>query len=56
MKIFGEKLYWCDREGMRVMRASLDGRNLEVLYRAGVTEEDGEECRKWCVGIAVDES
>ena len=22
------KLYWCDREGMRVMRASLDGSNI----------------------------
>src|SRR5215467_629903 len=25
------KLYWCDREGMRVMRANLDGSNLETL-------------------------
>src|SRR6266436_2922533 len=25
------KLYWCDREGMRVMRASLDGSNIETL-------------------------
>src|SRR5206468_4180297 len=28
------KLYWCDREGMRVMRANLDGSNIEnrVIY------------------------
>src|SRR6266481_5120865 len=25
------KLYWCDREGMRVMRANLDGSNIEIL-------------------------
>src|SRR5215468_5177424 len=25
------KLYWCDREGMRVMRVNIDGSNLETL-------------------------
>src|ERR1700759_3232331 len=25
------KLYWCDREGMRVMRANLGGSNIETL-------------------------
>src|SRR6266481_6022129 len=25
------KLYWCDREGMRVMRANLDGSDIETL-------------------------
>src|SRR5262249_56837069 len=25
------KLYWCDREGMRVMRANLDGSQIETL-------------------------
>src|SRR6266481_5871955 len=25
------KLYWCDREGMRVMRANVDGSNIETL-------------------------
>ena len=25
------KLYWCDREGMRVMRANLDGSNIVTL-------------------------
>src|ERR1700726_3350407 len=32
------KLYWCDREGMRVMRASLDGSNLETLIQTGKGE------------------
>ena len=26
-----DKLYWCDREGMRVMRCNLDGSNIETL-------------------------
>src|SRR5262249_19869714 len=25
------KMYWCDREGMRVMRANLDGSQIETL-------------------------
>ena len=29
-------LYWCDREGMRVMRSNLDGSNVTVLVRNGV--------------------
>ena len=29
------KLYWCDREGMRVMRANLDGSNIETLVDTG---------------------
>jgi hypothetical protein len=31
----GGKLYWCDREGMRVMRCNLDGTHLEMLVEAG---------------------
>src|ERR1700747_2885492 len=27
----GGKLYWCDREGMRVMRANLDGSQAQTL-------------------------
>ena len=29
------KLYWCDREGMRVMRANLDGSHVETLVETG---------------------
>src|SRR5215469_6958708 len=29
------KLYWCDREGMRVMRANLDGSRVETLVETG---------------------
>jgi sugar lactone lactonase YvrE len=48
------KLYWSDREGMRVMRANLDGSHLEVLVVTGSGEDDRRDARNWCVGIAVD--
>ncbi len=49
------KLYWCDREGMRVMRANLDGSNIETLVDTSEGDpRPGLDARKWCVGIAVD--
>ena len=48
------KLYWCDREGMRVMRANLDGTSVETLVRTGEGEDDRRDAMKWCVGITVD--
>ena len=48
------KLYWCDREGMRVMRANLDGSDIETLVQTGSTEADRVDQTKWCVGIALD--
>lgn len=50
-----KKLYWCDREGMKVMRANLDGSNVEVLVSTGDTDEDRVDSKRWCVGIALDE-
>jgi hypothetical protein len=49
------KLYWCDREGMRVMRANVDGSKIETLVdtSAGDTRP-GKDIKKWCVGITVD--
>lgn len=49
------KLYWSDREGMRVMRANVDGSNLEVLVQTGDGDEDRRDPGRWCVGIAVDQ-
>jgi DNA-binding beta-propeller fold protein YncE len=49
----GRKLYWGDREGMRVMRCDLDGSNVEILVQTGVGEDRHDET-KWCVGVAVD--
>jgi Low-density lipoprotein receptor repeat class B len=52
------KLYWCDREGMRVMRCNLDGSNIETLVdtsngdpRPGTDQGNGAQL---CVGITVD--
>jgi DNA-binding beta-propeller fold protein YncE len=49
------KLYWCDREGMRVMRANLDGSKIETLVDTSQGDpRPGADPNKWCVGIAVD--
>jgi hypothetical protein len=50
----GGKLYWCDREGMRVMRANLDGSQVETLVEAGRGEADRDDQTRWCVGITID--
>jgi len=50
----GSKLYWCDREGMRVMRCNLDGSQLETLVETGRPDADKGDQTKWCVGITVD--
>jgi DNA-binding beta-propeller fold protein YncE len=49
------KLYWSDREGMRVMRANLDGSEIETLVDTSQGEaRPGPQPWKWCVGIALD--
>src|SRR5579871_3402423 len=49
------KLYWSDREGMRVMRANLDGSQIETLVDTSLGDSrPGSDQTKWCVGIAVD--
>jgi hypothetical protein len=48
------KLYWSDREGMRVMRANLDGSQVETLIQTGEGEGDRHDPSNWCVGITVD--
>jgi hypothetical protein len=51
----GGKLYWSDREGMRVMRANLDGSQIETLVDTSQGDaRPGRDAKKWCVGIAVD--
>ena len=50
----GGKLYWCDREGMRVMRCNLDGSKLETLIEAGRGEADSRDQTRWCVGLTID--
>jgi hypothetical protein len=49
------KLYWSDREGMRVMRCNLDGSKLETLVDTSNGDpRPGPDATKWCVGIALD--
>jgi DNA-binding beta-propeller fold protein YncE len=49
------KLYWCDREGMRVMRANLDGSNIETIVDTSQGDpRPGRDASRWCVGVAVD--
>jgi hypothetical protein len=48
------KLYWCDREGMRVMRVNLDGSQIETLVETGRGDDDRRDQTRWCVGITLD--
>ena len=49
------KLYWSDREGMRIMRANLDGSHIETLVDTSQGDaRPGKDVKKWCVGIALD--
>lgn len=49
-----QKLYWCDREGMKLWRANMDGSGREILYQSAEGEEARKDARHHCVGIAVD--
>lgn len=48
------RLYWADREGMRIMRSSLDGSKIETLVETARGDEARRDQRNWCVGIALD--
>jgi hypothetical protein len=39
---------------MRVMRANLDGTNVETLVKTGEDNDDRRDATKWCVGITID--
>lgn len=50
-----KKVYFCDREGLRVYRCNYDGTGLECVISTG-SEEDPEamqDAENWCVGITV---
>ncbi|KAL2828384.1 hypothetical protein BDW59DRAFT_170906 [Aspergillus cavernicola] len=50
------KVYFCDREGLRVNRCNYDGSEFEVLVQAGDPKEAVDATRdamNWCVGITV---
>lgn len=49
------KIYFSDREGMRVLRCNFDGSNLEVLIQSGDwrDKEQQADVSRWCVGVTV---
>jgi hypothetical protein len=47
-------LYWCDREGMQVLRCKLDGSGLRALVVSAVGAEAARDARNHPVGIAID--
>jgi hypothetical protein len=47
------RIYWCDREGLRVMSGRTDGSDLTVHVQTGTAEERRDR-RRHCVGVAVD--
>lgn len=47
-------LYWCDREGMAVMRCRTDGSGQRTLLRTGRWPADSADVMRHCVGIAID--
>ena len=49
-----ERLYWCDREGLRVMSCRTDGSDLCVHVQTGTTAQHRQDRRRHCVGVAVD--
>jgi 3-hydroxyacyl-CoA dehydrogenase len=50
-----KKLYFCDREGLRIHRCDFDGSNHEVIVQTGdFSTSETQDQTKWCVGIAVD--
>ncbi len=48
------KLYWSDREGMRIMRANLDGSDIQTLVETAQGDAARKDAANWCVGIALD--
>ncbi|KAI1030742.1 hypothetical protein LB503_013020 [Fusarium chuoi] len=49
------KLYFADREGMRIMRCNFDGSELQVLVKTGDWQVDSQmlDPTRWCVGVTV---
>src|ERR1700677_2202135 len=49
------KLYWCDREGMRLMRTNLDGSDIETLVDNGQGDpRPGPDPAKGGGGVAIE--
>ncbi|RHZ63621.1 putative 3-hydroxyacyl-CoA dehydrogenase [Aspergillus thermomutatus] len=54
LDLSAQKVYFCDREGLRVFRCNYDGSDLEIIIQTGnYQSKEGQDATKWCVGIAV---
>lgn len=51
-----QKVYFSDREGMRIHRCNYDGSDHQILLQTGSLSNKAEQqdMTRWCVGIAVD--
>ncbi|AQZ11683.1 hypothetical protein BZL39_C06110 [Zygosaccharomyces parabailii] len=49
-----EKLYWCDREGGKVMSCRTDGSGLEILVERSHNDPYPKNVLDRCVGICID--
>lgn len=49
-----DRIYWCDREGLRVMSCRRDGSDLRVHVQTGTGEQDRQDRRRHPVGVAID--
>jgi hypothetical protein len=51
------KLYFCDREGLRIHSCNMDGSDHQILVQTGDWQnpEHQADQTRWCVGIAVSE-
>lgn len=49
------KIYFCDREGLRVFRCNYDGSSLDLLIDNGEsgTSQAAPDPSRWCVGVTV---
>ena len=48
------RIYWCDREGLRVMSCRTDGSDLTTHVQTGTTAEHRQDRRRHPVGVTVD--
>lgn len=49
-----KRLYWSDREGMRIQSANIDGSGLETLVTVATGDSARKNAQNWCVGLALD--
>lgn len=55
LDLSAHKVYFSDREGLRVFRCNYDGSDLEIVIQTGDyhVPEETQDATRWCVGIAV---